>query len=82
MLLTPTMTDTRSRLEHIDGKIVDLLEERVQLISDARDRGETDPDIEPDILSLWLEEAAERGLDEQNIEKIARLVMKLGPEEV
>ena len=81
MLLSPTMTDTHSLLEHIDGKILELLEERVQLVSDARDRGEIDADIEAEVLSFWLEEAAERGLNEQGIDKIAKLVMRLGPEE-
>jgi len=72
------MTDTRLQLEKLDQQIIQLLEERVQLCIEARERQESmDTDSEAEELSLWMEEAADRGLDEQIVEKIGRLTQRL-----
>ena len=68
-----TATDIIEQLEQIDVQIVKLLEERTRLCAG---RG-LDADEEANILSLWLEEAAEQGLDEAKVEKIGKLVILL-----
>ena len=68
-----TITDIAEQLEQIDEQILKLFEERLRLCEDQ----EITPNDELNMLSLWLEEAAEKGLDEGKIEKIAKLVIAL-----
>lgn len=68
-----TLTDIQEQLELIDHQIIKLLEERVHVC--AGQTLSTDEEIE--ILSLWLEEAADKGLDDDKIEKIGKLVIAI-----
>lgn len=68
------LTDITEQLEKLDEKIIELLTERARLVKSA---GGLDGDQELDLLSFWLEEAADAGLDEDKVEKIARLVTAL-----
>jgi len=68
-----TITDIAEQLEQIDEQIVKLLEERSHLCEGQP----ITANDELNMLSLWLEEAAEKGLDEGKIEKIAKLVIAL-----
>lgn len=68
-----TLVDIQEQLEQLDQKIIKLLEERVQMC----DGHNLAPEEELDILSMWLEEAAEKGLDEGKMEKIGKLVITM-----
>lgn len=68
-----TLTDIQELLEQIDQQIIKLLEERVRLCEGQSING----DDEVEMLSLWLEEASEKGLDEGKMEKIAKVVIAL-----
>ena len=78
-----TMTDTRLQLEKLDQQILKLLVERVQLCVEARtrDEGLDSREVETDIISTWIEEAVDQGLDEVIVEKIANLTVRLCREE-
>ncbi len=65
------MQDVQEQLEAIDVQILRLIDERVQLCKRA---GGVDDYHASEIVALWLEEAAERGLDEGRIEKIGKIV--------
>lgn len=68
-----TLVDIVEELAKIDGQIINLLEERVRLC-----KGQSlNSDDEMEMLSQWLEEAAERGLDDGKMEKIAKLVIMM-----
>ena len=68
-----TLTDIQEQLEQIDQQIIKLLEERVRMC----DSQNLSSDEELEILSLWLEEAAEKGLDEGKMDKIGKLVITM-----
>lgn len=68
-----TFTDIQEQLEQLDLQVIKLLEERVRIC----DGQELTADEELESLSLWLEEAGEKGLDEGRMEKIAKLVIAL-----
>lgn len=68
-----TITDITEQLEQIDEQFLHLLEKRLRLCQGQ----EITPNDELNMLSLWYEEAAEKGLDEGKIEKIAKLVIAL-----
>ena len=68
-----TLVDILEELQKIDQDIINLLEQRSRLCADHR----LDADEEAEILSLWLEEGAEKGLDEVRIEKIAKVVISM-----
>jgi chorismate mutase len=72
-----TLADIQERLELLDMQIINLLQERSRICTDAGNQGGLDGDQESEILSLWMEEAAERGLDESKMEKMAKLVIGL-----
>jgi len=74
-----TITDTRLQLEQLDLQIIRLLEDRVQLCAEARERDEglDTRDVEVEMISLWLEEALDRGLDEAAVERMAMLVTRM-----
>ena len=67
------LTDIIEQLEKIDQQIIKLLEERVQIATG----NSLDTDQEADVVSLWLEEAGERGLDEARMERLAKGVNAL-----
>lgn len=69
-----------SRLQAIDQKILDLLEERAAIAADTDD--EDDENLPKattaELVQWWVEEAMERGLDdEQAIEKACRAITQL-----
>lgn len=68
-----TLTDVHGRLQQIDKQLVDLIEERVRVCHGQ----EIDPDDEEEMVSVMLEEAADRGLDEVIMDKWSRLLMRL-----
>lgn len=70
----------QSQLEKIDEQIILLLKERMQICSDLMDRGQGSAlrEEEANMLSFWLEEAGERDLDEEIMDKIFRMVLMMG----
>lgn len=68
-----TLTDIQEQLEQIDQELIKLIDERVR-ICDGQDLS-TDEELE--LLSLWLEEGAEKGLEEGKVEKIGKLLIAL-----
>lgn len=68
-----TLVDIQEQLEQIDAQIIKLLEERMHICAGQRLSG----DEEAEILSLWLEEAADKGLDEGKMEKIGKFVIAM-----
>lgn len=68
-----TLVDIQEQLEKIDGQILSLLEERGRICAGHS----LSSDEELELLSLWLEEASERGLDEVKTEKVAKLVIAM-----
>lgn len=69
-----TLVDIVGQLEELDVKLVALIEERVRLCNQA---GGLDGDQETELFSAWLEESAEKGLDEDKMEKVGRLLAAL-----
>ncbi|HAI98925.1 TPA: hypothetical protein DCL30_05360 [Candidatus Peribacteria bacterium] len=73
-----TVSEAQEQLEKVDRQILTLLDERVSLMEEVRDQSESDPrELEEEAVSFWAEEATDRGLDETDAEKIARMVVKL-----
>jgi len=74
-----TMTETRVDLEKLDQQIIALLAERVQLCNEARARSEglESGEVLAEMLSFWIEEAIDRGLDETLTERVAGLVIRM-----
>ncbi len=68
-----TLTDIQEQLEQVDLQILKLLEERMHICSGHS----LSADDKLDILSVWLEEAADRGLDEARVEKIGKLTIAM-----
>lgn len=68
-----TLTDIQEQLEQLDQQIIKLLEERVRIC----DGQNLSSDEELEMLSLWLEEAADKGLDEGKMDKIGKLVITM-----
>ncbi len=68
-----TITDITEQLEKLDQEIIKLFAERTHLCAGQP----ISINDEMNMLSLWLEEAAEKGLDEGKVEKIAKLVIAL-----
>ena len=71
-----TLVDIKEQLEQIDQQIINLLEERMHICAGQS----LDADEEAEILSLWLEEAAEKGLDDGKMEKIGKFVIAMSRE--
>lgn len=71
------------QLEKLDQQILRLLSERVQMCVEARAREEglDSREVETDIISMWIEEAVDLGLDEAIVEKIAHMTVRLCREE-
>ena len=68
-----TLTDIKDQLEQLDLRIIKLLDERVHICAGHS----LSADEKLDILSLWLEEAADKGLDEARVEKIGKLAIAM-----
>lgn len=69
-----TFLDIQEKVEKIDVQIVALLADRAKLHVNL-DPEEMDADLVSDTVSLWIDEAAEFGLNEALIEKMARLAV-------
>jgi len=74
-----TITDSRLQLEKLDQQVIKLLAERMQFCAEARarDEGLDSRDVETEIISMWLEEAVDQGLDEVIVDRVANLVVRL-----
>lgn len=70
-----TVGELQVLLEHIDLKILDLLKERRRLIQDAAEQG--DHEDEEATTEVWIDEGAERDLDDLTLEKVCRAVVAL-----
>ncbi|PIR54589.1 hypothetical protein COU75_00110 [Candidatus Peregrinibacteria bacterium CG10_big_fil_rev_8_21_14_0_10_42_8] len=68
-----TLTDIQEQLEKLDLQIIKLLDERTHICAGHS----LSADDKLDMLSLWLEEAADRGLDEVRVEKIGKLAIAM-----
>ncbi|MBI2117361.1 hypothetical protein HYT95_00525 [Candidatus Peregrinibacteria bacterium] len=69
-------SSTSARMEKLDQQMLDLLEQRALLYSEAADEGKvTEDDLE--VIDLWVESGMERGLDEAAIERVCRAVLAL-----
>ncbi|MBI1934241.1 hypothetical protein HYS30_01110 [Candidatus Peregrinibacteria bacterium] len=63
-------------MEKLDQQMLDLLEQRALLYSEAADEGKvTEDDLE--VIDLWVESGMERGLDEAAVERVCRAVLAL-----
>ena len=65
-----------AQMEKLDQQMLDLLEQRALLYSEAADEGKVTEDDE-EIIDLWVESGIERGLDEAAIERVCRAVLAL-----
>lgn len=68
-----TLVDIQEQLEKVDAQIITLLEERMHICEGHS----LDADEEVELLSVWLEEAADKGLDEAKMEKIGKFVIAM-----
>ena len=69
--------EPRAQAEKIYQEILDLLEELASAYVDARDNTEEseEEDVdEGDLVDLMVEEGAERGLDEEQVERVFKAV--------
>lgn len=69
-------TSTSAQMEKLDQQILDCLEQRVLLYSEAADNGNMNEEDE-EIIDLWVESGVERGLDEAAVERVCRAVLAL-----
>ncbi len=77
----PSITDLRRQVDALDRQIVELLSRRTTLVKQIMnqiDEDEPDKDREAQVLSNWLEEGFEYGMDEAMLEKVCKSVMDLG----
>lgn len=70
--------ETRPEITKIDEQIVRLLSDRMQRCIELRDSGNgITEEEEAEIVSYWLEEAADLEMDEERMEKICKLILIL-----
>ena len=67
--------DILAALEKIDQQLVRLISDRRELVSQMP--GGISVDQELEIMSLWIDEAVERELDEVTMEKMGKLISQL-----
>jgi len=72
-MMTPE--DILAALEKIDQQLVRLFAERRELVGQIP--GGLSVDQELEIMSLWIDEAVERELDEATMEKMGKLINQL-----
>lgn len=66
-----------NRLKQLDRQILDLLAERLELAETAAEDDEDETDDEEEgssDLEWWIEEGAERGIDDVTVEKIFKAI--------
>lgn len=71
-----TAHDFEDQLQQIDENILNALAERKRLYDTTPVSDQSDLD-DMDIVSGWLEEGADRGLDDELLEKLAKIVVLL-----
>lgn len=79
-----TRVTPNQRLQQLDRQILDLLAERLELTESSvdADENETDDDAEEGSdLEWWIEEGAERGIDDATVEKIFKAINGVQNEE-
>lgn len=69
-------TSASAQMEKLDQQILDCLEQRALLYSEAADEGGITEEDE-EIIDLWVESGMERGLDEAALERVCRAVLVL-----
>ena len=69
-------SSTSVQMEKLDQQMLDLLEQRALIYSEAADEGKVTEDDE-EIIDLWVESGMERGLDEAAIERVCRAILAL-----
>ncbi|MBP9751161.1 MAG: chorismate mutase [Candidatus Peribacteraceae bacterium] len=72
------------RLQLIDRQILDLLAERLELAESAEEEEKDDVDGDTDEgtdLEWWIEEGAERGIDDVTVEKVFKAINAVQSEE-
>ncbi len=72
-----TMTDTRLQIEKLDQQLISLLADRINLCDEAHElhEGLDDRLVREEMISNWLEEAADQGLPEEVIMKLADIIV-------
>lgn len=70
-----TMDDLLAALEKLDHQLVRLVADRRELV--AQIPGGLTPEQELEIMSLWMDEAVERELDEASMEKIGKILAQM-----
>ncbi len=79
-----TRVSPSQRLQQIDRQILDLLVERLELTesTDQDEKEEVDEDTgESTDLEWWIEEGAERGIDDVTVEKVFKAINAVQSEE-
>ena len=74
--MTVVLDELQELLEKIDAKLIDLLTERANLCTRMKEDTNIGESIN-DTVAYWMEEIAERGLDEEAAEKLCRAVIAL-----
>lgn len=69
-------SSTNAQVAKLDQQILDCLEQRALLYSEAADEGNMNEEDE-EIIDMWVESGMERGLDEAAIERVCRAVLVL-----
>lgn len=67
---------TNAQTAKLDQQILDCLEQRALLYRDAVDEGSLHEEDE-EVIDMWVESGAERGLDEAAVERVCRAVLAL-----
>ncbi len=67
--------DLQEQIEQIDRQVLKLLQERNTLYNSLEGM---DGINDAEVLGFWMEEAAERGLNDEVVEKLCKLVLTLG----
>lgn len=75
-----TALEAQEQLEQIDVQILSLLEDRVKVYN-SMNLGEDEPEVIAETIAMWVEEAGERALDEDLVEKIVKAVIMLAKRE-
>ncbi len=74
-----SIADLRRQIEQIDRQVIDLLARRSKMMKGViGQQEEIDQEWEEQVLSNWLEEAFDFGLDEAAATKVCKAVMEMG----
>ncbi len=74
-----SVADLRRQIDQTDRQIIDLLARRTKMMKGVLTQQEgDDPEWEEQVLSNWLEEAFDAGMDEGATTKVCKSVMDMG----